>query len=95
MKHLAVSKHFQKQLKKLPKGDQRRVAEKLKDFLLYLSKKKIPLGYGFKKINGDKYELRGDLKIRVVMKNEGDTLVCHAVGNHDEVKRYLRKYRNK
>ncbi len=29
------------------------------------------------------------------MKADGDMLVCHLVGNHDDVKRYLRTYRNK
>ena len=55
----------------------------------------IPVGYGFKKINGDKYEIRVDLRIRVVMKAEGDTLVCHVIGDHEDVKRYLRTYRTK
>ena len=56
---------------------------------------KIPHGYGFKKINGDKYEIRVDIRTRIVMKAEEDLLVCHLIGNHDDVKRYLREYRNR
>lgn len=50
-------------------------------------------GLGFKKINGDKYEIRVDIRIRIVMKAEGDTLVCHLIGDHDSVRRYLKAYR--
>ena len=95
MKHLAVSTHFQKQLKKFSPLDQERVRSALKGFLAALGAGTIPAGYGFKKINGDKYEIRVDLKIRIVMKADGDTLVCHVAGNHEDVKRYLKSYRSK
>ncbi len=94
MKRLASSKHFQKQLKKLPPQDQQKALGVLKGFLSALKSGVIPTGFGFKKINGDKYEIRVDLKIRIVMKKEGDTLVCHVIGDHEEVKQYLRDYRN-
>ena len=67
----------------------------LKGFLAALQTGHIPAGYGFKKINGDKYELRVGLGLRIVMKAEADTLVCHLIGDHDDVRRYLRTYRNK
>jgi len=95
LRSLAVSRHFQKQLKKLPPQDQEKTVRVLKDFLEILkSGKAPPPGYGFKKINGDKYEIRVDIRKRILMKAEGDILVCHLVGNHDEVKRYLRDFRN-
>ena len=93
MKRLAVSTHFQKQLKKLPSRDQEHAQGALKDFLAALHTGAIPVGYGFKKINGDKYELRVGLKIRIVMKAEGDLFICHVIGDHEDVRRYLRTYR--
>lgn len=95
MRHLAASRHFQKQLKKLSPRDRERALGALKNFLSDLKRRKIAAGYGFKKINGDKYELRVDLKIRIAMKLDGDTLVCHLIGDHESIKRYLRDYRNK
>ena len=95
MKELAVSKHFQKQLKKLSHQDQRKVNAVLKEFLEFLARGDLPSSLGFKKINGDKYEIRVDIRNRIVMKLEGDTFVCHLVGNHDAVKRYLRDYRSR
>lgn len=95
MKYLAASNHFRGQLKKLPRQDQQKTLQVLKEFLAALNSGKIPAGYGFKKINGDKYEIRVDIRKRIVMKAEGDTLVCHVIGDHEEVCRYLRDYRNK
>lgn len=95
MKQLAVSKQFQKQLKKLPPQTREKCVQTLKDFLIALQTKQLPQGFGFKKINCDKYEIRVDIQIRIVMKADGDILVCHLVGNHEDVKRFLREYRNK
>lgn len=94
MQRLAVSSQFQKQFKKLTPGEQRRVRDTLKGFLVALQVGTISGGYGFKKINGDKYEIRVDLKTRIVMKAEGDVFVCHLLGSHDEVKRFLKTYRH-
>ena len=95
MKHLAASTHFQKQLKKLPRQDQEQATATLKGLLSALGTGNIPAGYGFKKINGDKYEIRVDRRIRIVMKADADTLVCHVIGDHEDVRRYLRAYRTK
>ena len=95
MKKLAVSRHFQKQLKKLSHQDQDKVAAALRVFLESLKRQGLPAGLGFKKINGDKYEIRVDIHHRIVMKLDGDTFVCHLVGSHDAVRRYLRDYRNR
>lgn len=95
MKRLAASQHFQRQLKKLNTRDQQRAVETLKEFLKTLKRGQIPEGYGFKKINGDKYELRIDLKIRIAMKLDGDTVVCHVIGDYEAIRHYLRNYRNK
>ena len=92
MKKLAASKHFQKQLKKLPRQDQAKVTAALKTFLERLEGGDFPAGLGFKKVNGDKYEIRIDIQNRIVMKLEADTFVCHLVGSHDAVRRYLRDY---
>lgn len=95
MRRLAFSNRFQTQLRKLPPQDQRKTAAVLERFLTALAEHQISAGLGLKKINGDKYELRVDLRLRIVMKMDGDTFVCHLIGNHEDVRRYLREYRNK
>ena len=95
MRQLAASTHFRKQLKQLSTRDQQQVTTALKEFLAALTAGQLPAGYGFKKINHDKYELRLDIRLRIAMKVEGDTLICHLIGNHEDIKRYLRDHRNK
>ena len=95
MRYLAVSKYFQKQLKGFSSQDRQKVNRVLKLLLQGLESGEIPAGLGFKKINGDKYEIRVDIRNRIVMKTDGDMLVCHLVGNHETVKRFLREFRNK
>ena len=95
MKNLAVSKHFQKQLHRLSGQDREKAAEALKSFLAALKRGEIPKGLGFKKINGDKYEIRVGLKIRIAMKFEQDSFVCHVIGDHEAIRHYLSFYRNR
>lgn len=95
MKRLQASKKFKKQLKKLPPQTQQKIILKLQEFLSFLIKGQIPQGFGFKKINCDKYEIRVTIKLRIVMKEEKGVFVCHLIGNHDEVMTYLKRYRNK
>jgi mRNA-degrading endonuclease RelE of RelBE toxin-antitoxin system len=93
LKNLAVSKHFQKQLKNLSPNEQKKTASVLKKFLHSLKEGVFPQGFGFKKINGDKYEIRVDIQLRIAIQKDGDTLVCHVIGNHEDIKRYLKNYR--
>ena len=95
MYRLAFSAHFKKQFKKLSSADQERTVRVLENFMESVQKSSLTAGYGFKKINGDKYELRADIRTRIAMKLDGDTLVCHVVGDHETIRGYLRDYRNK
>ena len=79
----------------MPRDIRERALDTLKGFLSALQAEEIPAGYGFKKINGDKYEIRVDIRTRIAMKAEGQTLVCHVIGDHEHIKRYLREYRNR
>ena len=95
MKHLVSTEQFQKQLKKLSSGQQQRTIKALKKLRAFVEQEKIPQGLGFKKINGDKYEIRVDIRLRIALKKEGGVLACVLIGNHDEIKHYLKNYRNK
>lgn len=95
MRRLAASTHFQRPLRRLSPLDQANATSALKRLLAALTSQQLAVGAGFKKINGDKYELRVGLRLRIVMKLEGDTLVCHLIGGHDEMRRYLRQSRDR
>jgi hypothetical protein len=84
---------FERSVKRLTRQDKDNLAEGLESFNEYLLSGDAPAGLGFKKINHDKYEFRVDIKLRVIIKAEGDDYYLVLAGNHDEVRKYLRHHR--
>ena len=64
--------------------------EKFNDFLVT---GKISSGLGFKKIRHDIFEFRIDMRLRVIVKDENDTLYMVIAGSHEDIKRYLKDFR--
>jgi mRNA-degrading endonuclease RelE of RelBE toxin-antitoxin system len=93
LRNLEFSQRFQKQLRQLSAHDQKRALETLKEFRRALQAGPMPEGLGFKKIGEDKYEIRVDLRIRIAMKRDGDALVLHVIGSHENIRDYLKNYR--
>ncbi len=93
MKKVVVLPSFERSVKKLSPQDKKKLAESLEDFNSFLVSGEASHGFGFKKINHDKYEFRVDLRLRVIVKVETDAYYLVLVGSHDEVKRYLRYFR--
>ena len=93
MKRILILPSFERSVKKLTRQDKDNIAESLEGLNLFLLSGQAPAGFGFKKINHDKYEFRVDIRLRVVVKVEGGDYYLVLAGNHDEIKRYLRHYR--
>ena len=93
MKRILILPSFERSVKKLTRQDKDNLAESLEGFNSFLLSGEAPAGLGFKKINHNKYEFRVDIRLRVVVKVEGEDYYLVLAGNHDEVKRYLRHYR--
>ena len=93
MKQIIALPSFERSFKKLDSHAKKKVIESLEEFNEFLVTGKVSVGLGFKKINHDKYEFRVDIRLRVVMKVEGNIFYLVLVGNHDEVRRYLRNFR--
>ena len=93
MRQVVALPSFERSVKKLRSSDKAHLAEGLEQFNTLVFTRDAPPGLGFKKINHDKYEFRAGLKLRVVVKAEGDRYYLILAGSHDDVKRYLRKYR--
>ena len=94
MKRILILPSFERSLKRLTPLDKKKLAESLENFNSFLISGEMPAGLGFKKINHDKYEFRVDIRLRVVVKVEGEDYYLVLAGNHDDVKRYLRRYRS-
>jgi len=93
MKRILILPSFERSIKKLTRQDKKNLIASLEIFNLFLLSGELPAGFGFKKINHDKYEFRIDIKLRVVVKVEGEDYYLVLAGNHDEIKRYLRHHR--
>lgn len=93
MKKILILPSFERSVKRLNPQDKSQLAESLEAFNSFLISGKAPYGFRFKKINHDKYEFRINIRLRVVVKAEGDNYYLVLAGNHDEVRRYLRNFR--
>lgn len=94
MKKIVPLSSFERSAKKLDRKTRELLTKSLEAFNSFLVTGQFPAGFRFKKINHDKYEFRIDIRLRVVVKEERDTFYLVLVGNHDEVRRYLREYRS-
>lgn len=93
MRRVVLLKSFERSVRKLSPPDKTQLADSLEQFNNFVITGDLPIGLGFKKIGQDKYEFRSGLRLRIVTKAEGDVYYLIFIGNHDEVSRYLRKYR--
>jgi mRNA-degrading endonuclease RelE of RelBE toxin-antitoxin system len=90
MRKVAVLPSLERSLKKLSPSQRKQLSESLQAFNVFLTIGELSPGLGFKKINHDKYELRVDIRLRVILKAEAEVFYLVLVGSHDDVKRYLR-----
>ncbi len=95
MKYVVPLSSFERFFKKLNTKEQDLVRDGLSKFNEFLVSGQFSSGLGFKKINHDKYEFRINIRLRVILKLEGDIFYLVLVGNHDDVRKYLRNYRGK
>lgn len=93
MRKVAVLPSFERSLKRLTPSQRKQLAESLEALNVFLISGELSQGLGFKKINHDKYEFRVGIHLRVIVKAEGEVLFLVLIGTHEDVKRYLRRFR--
>jgi mRNA-degrading endonuclease RelE of RelBE toxin-antitoxin system len=81
---------FERSLKKLSSREKEELTSSLEEFNAFLETGKASFGFRLKKIGDEKYEFRVNIKLRVILKVEGNDFYLVLVGNHDDVKRYLK-----
>ncbi len=81
---------FLKQLQKL-RGKEASLAEKaLIAFHHFIQTGEKAEGLGFKKVGEDKYEIRVDIRTRIVMKKIGQDYYLALHGDHAAIERFLK-----
>jgi len=93
MKFIVPLASFERCQKKLDPQAKAKLKDALEKFNKFVVSGHPFKGLGFKKINHDKYEFRVDIHLRVVVKVDQDICYLVLVGNHDEIRKYLKQYR--
>lgn len=94
MKKIVILPSFERSIKKLSQIDKKQLAKGLELLNQFLVSRNLHFGFGLKKINHDKYEFRVGIRLRVIIKEEGDVFYLVLAGSHDDVRRYLKDFRS-
>lgn len=90
MKKIVILPSFERSIRRFTSTEKDRFVIALEKFNDFLVTGRISSGLGFKKIRHDIFEFRIDIRLRVIVKDEGDTLYMVLAGSHEDIKRYLK-----
>lgn len=89
-KSLVLSPHALRQLRALPETERVGAVLALLELSEAFGDPHVHSGIGIRKLTGNIFECRVGLRQRIVFQNVADALVVVFLGNHDEVRRWLR-----
>jgi hypothetical protein len=90
MKDILSLGSFERSLKRLDPPDLRKVVLVLEKFNDFAVTGELPAGLGFKKLRADLFEIRVDIRLRILIKIDSTAFYLVLAGNHDDIHRYLR-----
>ncbi|HAZ10158.1 MAG: hypothetical protein A2047_01415 [Omnitrophica bacterium GWA2_41_15] len=93
MKKIVILPSFERSIRRFTSIEKNQLVIALEKFNDFLVTGKISSGLGFKKIRHDIFEFRIDIRLRVIVKDENDTLYMVIAGSHEDIKRYLKDFR--
>jgi len=91
LKAAKISKNLLVAIRGKTKGDRRAIGLAIRDAQQHFGEPHSHHGSGIRKISARYYEIRVGLDCRLIFTNEPAFLRFVAVGNHDQVKRFLRQ----
>lgn len=93
MKKIVILPSFERSIKRFTPAEKDHLVVAFEKFNNFLVTGRISSGLGFKKIGTDIFEFRIDIRLRVIVKDEDDTLYMVLAGSHEDIKRYLKNFR--
>jgi hypothetical protein len=93
MKKIYLLPSFERSIKRLTHREKQLLANGLESFNEYLETGQSTFGFRLKKIGQENYEFRLDIRLRVIIKADKEAFYLVLVGDHNDVRRYLREYR--
>jgi len=83
---------FVKTLESLASQDRAKTTRTISDLLEFLENKICPsVGLGVKKLRKNLWEVRVDIKTRILFLLSPDLVTFAFIGSHDEIRRYLKE----
>ena len=76
---------YERSLKKLDPAVKEKVKEAINTYVDFFESGQRPYGLGLKKLTSHIWEIRVDLKMRVMFRFEGDLVQWGYVGSHDDI----------
>jgi len=92
MLQFAFARSFEQSLKAFVPHEKISIQRQMDHFILALEVRRIPSGFGLKKLGGDLWETRMDLAIRVLFEWQKNAVTFLFVGNHNEIHKFLKHY---
>lgn len=84
-------KSYDRSFKKLDNALQEKTSSAIDSFLNFLRTRQKPEGLGLKKVYKNYWEIRLDIKNRIIFELSADTINFAFVGDHNAVKRFLKE----
>ena len=91
MRIIKVLPSFERTLKKVSAKDKEKLKKSLHQLNEFFRLGALPKGLGLKKLAGHIYELRVDIRLRVILHLDEEIAYLVLIGSHDDIKRYLKK----
>lgn len=93
MRTIKILPSFEKSIRHLSAIDKNKIKNALEKFNKFLFSGVLTKGMGLRKLGKNIYEIRVDIRLRVIITIEKDTIYFVLAGNHGDIKEYLKTYR--
>ncbi|HBH96441.1 MAG TPA: hypothetical protein DDX89_01435 [Candidatus Omnitrophica bacterium] len=90
-RHLVSTEKFRRAYRRLSASNQQLVEKALEQLGGYLKTGLAPVGLGITKLAPGVFEVRAGLDVRIVYVEEGPRCFLALLGDHDEVRRFLKR----
>ena len=90
MKEIRIRAALLKKIRALRAAERRAVGESISEAQICVGQPHLHKGTGLRKLQDDYYEIRVGLKQRLVFENTPEALVFEMMGDHDDVKKFLK-----
>ena len=81
---------FLRQYRHLPLVEQEQSSGAIQKLIHFFEKGEKPQGLGLKQLRKPFWEIRATIHLRILFRFQGDLVEFTLVGNHDEIRRFLK-----